>query len=97
MPMPRFTIRVVLHDDATIDEYLLLDQRLQDRNLSDNILGDDGSWYRLPPGEYHGHGDLTGAQVRDDVSRIVSQIKPRYEVFVTEGPMRYWIGLPRVA
>lgn len=92
--MSRFTVRVVLHDHASAEEYLLLDQRLQALQLSDAILGSDGHWYRLPPGEYHGHGDLSGDAVRDMVAQVVAQIKPRYQVFVTEGEMRYWVGLP---
>lgn len=94
--MEGFTVRVVLHDKPTLQDFLTLDQRLAALNVTDDIQGDDGAWYRLPPGEYYCRGEVSGAVVRDRVAEVVASIKPRYEVFVTQGSMRYWQGLAQI-
>lgn len=95
--MARFTIRVVLHDNPSLQDFLLLDQRLAALNITDDIQADTGQWYRLPPGEYYCYGDVTGEHIRNEVARVAATIKPRFEVFVTEGGNRFWQGLQQIA
>lgn len=94
--MARFTVRVVLHDNPTLRDFLTLDQRLAALNVTDDIQADDGAWYRLPPGEYYCQGEVTGNVVRDAVAEVAASIKPRYAVFVTEGWVQYWQGLSQI-
>lgn len=94
--MARFTIRVVLYDNPTLQDFLTLDDRLAALNITDDIQADDGTWYRLPPGEYYAHGDVTGAAIREAVAGVAATVKARYAVFVTEGSMRYWQGLSQI-
>ena len=59
--MKYFAIRVLLHRAGSTD-YAALAQRLRTIGVVDVIRGEDGTWYRLPPGEYNYEGDATSAQ-----------------------------------
>jgi len=93
--MARFTVRVVLHNNATWDDYNLLHVELGKRNLIDVITGDNGVIYRLPPAEYYGEGPVTAARCREIAAEAAQLIGKRYSIFVTEGEIRSWQGLDR--
>lgn len=93
--MARFTIRVVLHDNASRDDYEKLATALANRNITDVITADNGIRYKMPPAEYQCHGDLTATQVRDICVEAAKTTGKRHAVLVTESNSRSWIGLDK--
>jgi hypothetical protein len=91
--MAKFTVRVVLHDNATWDDYNLLHVEPGKRHLVDVITGDNGVIYRLPPAEYYGEGPVTTARCREIAAEAAQVVGKRYSVFSTEGESRSWQGL----
>lgn len=90
--MPRFTVRVVLHN-ASPQNYVDLANSLATKGVVDVIRSDDGTLYKLPPAEYNFEGNASAEQVRDAVVQAAS-ITNRFEsVLVTETQKRVWQGL----
>lgn len=94
--MANFTIRVVLHGNATWDDYEKLASELANRNIIDVITSSEGIKYKMPPAEYQCHGDLTASQVRDICVDAAKTTGKKHAVFVTESNSRAWIGLEKV-
>ncbi|TSD59068.1 DUF2622 domain-containing protein [Variovorax sp. KBS0712] len=94
--MARFTVRMVLHDNATWEDYAALHAAMAQRNLVDVITADNGVVYRLPPAEYYGQGEVTIERAREIASEAADTVGRRYSVFVTEGGNRAWRGLDPV-
>lgn len=94
--MARFTIRVVLHGNATWDDYEQLSSALAEKHITDVITNDDGVKYKMPPAEYQCHGELTAAQVRDICVTAATTTGKPHAVLVTQSAGRAWIGLKRV-
>ncbi|MFN4209078.1 MAG: hypothetical protein ACK4G5_00810 [Devosia sp.] len=90
--MRHFNTRVVLYD-ATIADYLALYTEMAKRNFTDQIVGDDGKVWTLPPGEYTSYGDLTHLQVRDLASAAAAATGVRFAVRVSEAVVTSWAGL----
>ena len=90
--MGSFTIRVLLHRGSSAD-YASLAQRLRAIAVVDVIRGDDGTWYRLPRGDYHYDGEATSAQLMASVTRVADAVKPPSAVLVTQALRRGWHGL----
>ena len=93
--MAQFTIRVVLHENATWSDYELLASELADRNVTDVITSSDGIKYKMPPAEYQCHGDLTAAQVRDICAEAARMTGKKHAVLVTKSSSRAWTGLEK--
>ena len=91
--MANFTIRVVLHDNATWDDYTRLASALAARNITDVITADNGARYKMPPAEYQCHGNLTAVDVRGIVESAAGTIGKPFGVLVTEGNTRAWSRL----
>ena len=91
--MAYFTIRVVLHDGASWDDYHQLARALAARNISDVIVSDDGVGYKMPPAEYQCQGDLTAEQVRQICAVAAQTTGKRHAILVTEAKTRSWSGL----
>lgn len=94
--MARFTIRVVLHDNASREEYEQLETALAARNIIDVITADDGTRYKMPPAEYQCQGEITASQVRDLCVAAAKTTGKRHAVLVTESKNRAWTGLDKV-
>ncbi|RYE42634.1 MAG: hypothetical protein EOP24_31945 [Hyphomicrobiales bacterium] len=94
--MARFTIRVVLHDNATWADYEQLESALAARNITDVITADDGRRFKMPPAEYQCHGDLTSVQVQQICVEAATTTGKRHAVLVTESNSRAWVGLAPV-
>ena len=90
--MSSFTIRVLLHRAGSSD-YASLAQRLRAIAVVDVIRAEDGTWYRLPPGEYNYEGEATSAQLMAAVTRVADAVKPPSAVLVTQAMRREWRGL----
>lgn len=93
--MANFTIRVVLHDNATWQDYTNLASNMAARGMTDVIVGDDGHHFKLPPAEYNHIGNVTIEQVRAAAADAAAKTGKRHGVLVTQG-VRAWIGLERV-
>jgi hypothetical protein len=53
----------------------------------------DGTWYKMPDGEYNFVGSVSRDTVRDKAKRAASAVVKSYSVFVTESAGRAWVGL----
>lgn len=93
--MANFNIRVVLHDNATWQDYTNLASNMAARGMIDIIVGSDGRHFKLPPAEYTHTGNATTEQVRAAAAEAAAKTGKRYAVRVTQGDSA-WIGLDRV-
>lgn len=93
--MSKYTVRVVLHD-ATLQHYLKLYPALAKYGFTDVIVGDNGTAWKMPPGEYDIDSTLTAVQVRDLAKRAADTTGCKNAVFVTAAGPRAWIGLDTV-
>jgi hypothetical protein len=91
------TTRIVLHD-ANWNDYLKLYAEMSARGFTDEIRADRGVHYKMPDGEYDLPNSLLSAvQIRDLAATAASATGRKYQVFVTAGEVRTWVGLPEVA
>lgn len=90
-----FTIRVELHD-ATWRDYVDLANDLATKGITDVVTADDGSSYKMSPGEYSYVGVATIDAVYNAAVLSAAKTGRRYAVFVSEAVRRKWIGLPAV-
>lgn len=95
--MGQYTVRVVLHDNATWEEYTLLRERLEAIGVFDEIKADNGLWYRLPPAEYTCDTGHDATTLRSAVVNVAQSVKPNVAVLVSEATGRYWFGLAQIA
>lgn len=94
--MAEFTVRVVLHDKATWDDYETLAAALAEKNITDVLTSDDGVKYKMPPAEYQCRGDITKADVLTHCRNAAGSTGKKYSVLVTESNGRTWVGLDTV-
>ncbi|SFC39458.1 hypothetical protein SAMN05216344_11620 [Polaromonas sp. OV174] len=94
--MFHFTIRVVLYDNATWEDYKRLASALAAKNITDVITADDGARYKLPSAEYQCQGELSAEDVRKICSNAATMTGKRHAVLVTASAGRAWSGLSRV-
>ncbi|MET3382708.1 hypothetical protein [Variovorax paradoxus] len=94
--MADFTIRVVLHDNATWQDYTNLASNMAARGMVDVIIADDGRRYKLPPAEYTYSGNATINQVRSSAVDAAAKTGKRNAVLVTQATGRSWNGLEEV-
>lgn len=93
--MPDYTIRVVLHDNATWQDYESLKENLAARGVVDYIKSNDNRWYRLPPAEYTYSGTEDISTVNSAVNDVAKAIR-RCSVLVTQSSGRRWYGLEQL-
>lgn len=92
----QFTIRVVLHDNATWQDYANLASNMAARGMVDVITADDGRRYRLPPAEYTYTGTATANEVHYSASNAATKTGKRHAVLVTQSSARVWSGLEQL-
>ena len=90
--MNLFTIRVVLHNNATAQDYKRLKEELKLIGIKDEITG-GGNTYRLSPGEYSCHSNYSSTQLRDFIANKLKNIFASVSVTVTEAKEVAWVGL----
>ena len=61
--MPKFMVRVALHDTETREQYDRLDDAMRKKGFSQELSGKKAA-YQLPSGEYWYSGDTTASEVR---------------------------------
>jgi hypothetical protein len=61
--MPKFMVRVALHDAETPEQYERLDAAMQKKGFSQELTGKKAA-YQLPCGEYWYSGNSTASEVR---------------------------------
>lgn len=91
--MPRFTVRVELHN-AEWTDYEALHTAMERRGFSRLITADSGRAYHMPWAEYNGEGGLTSTQVLDIARKAAESTGKQSSVLVTEAGSRAWFGLP---
>jgi hypothetical protein len=91
--MTDYTIRVVLKDNATWNDYVKLHDALARAGISDEIAADDGTIYKMPPAEYNYSGTASLQQVHAAAKTAANTIKPNNSVLVTQPAGRLWSGL----
>jgi hypothetical protein len=89
--MAQFTIRVELHK-ASWDDYVKLAAALARQNITDVLTIDTGERWKMPPGEYQCHGELTPKQVHDIVQTAVGTTGRTSAIIVTQSAGRYVSG-----
>jgi hypothetical protein len=88
-----FTVRILLHEPATADDYLDLHDRMSAHGFLRTIEGGDGQWYELPQAEYNLPGStLSIDEVRAKAASAAKARNDKYSVLVTAGT-RNWQGL----
>lgn len=90
-----FTIRVLLHGNATWFDYAQLSTKLAEHNIIDVITSNDGVKYKLPPAEYQCHSGLSATQARDICVAVAKTIGKSHAVLVTKSKERAWVGLAK--
>jgi hypothetical protein len=90
--MSSFTIRVELHD-ANWQHYVDMARDLATKGITDVIVADSGTSYKLPPAEYNYVGNGSADDVLEAAKASAAKTGRRYAVFVTEATRRTWIGL----
>lgn len=93
--MSNFIIRVVLHD-ASLADYVVLQQNLAAFGVVDVVLATDGKRYKLPPAEYIYTGNESAEVVRQACVNTASSTGRRFAVLVTQASNIVWQGLPVV-
>ena len=64
---------------------------MERRGFARTIKATDGSWWKLPPGEYNLENESRNPiQVKDAVIAIANAIRPGGWVLVTEAGSRAW-------
>lgn len=91
--MPRFTVRIELHD-ATWEHYQQLYETLAKLGFTDT-LETDKCRFRMPPAEYNYEADITKEEVLAKAKRAAGRVVQSYAVLVTVSGGRTWHGLDR--
>ena len=92
--MPRFTVRIELHEGDP-DDYSTLHGAMERVGFSRYVESDAGVKYFLPWAEYSGEGNLTLDQVLESAKHAAAMTRRRYAVLVTESKGRRWFGLTK--
>ena len=90
--MPRFTVRVELHD-ATWRDYTDLHTEMRRRGFSTTISTDSGAAYHLPPAEYGYENSVTRDVVLEKAKAAAAAVRTSYSVLVTQSAGRTWHNL----
>jgi len=93
--VPRFTVRVELHD-AQSGDYDLLHEEMEKFHFSRTIEGKDGKIYQLPTAEYNIISSKTADTIRSNADQATKNIGKSSSILVTPSYGRYWINLPEV-
>lgn len=91
--MPRFTVRIELHD-ATWEHYQQLYENLAKMGFTDILMTDKGR-VRMPPAEYNYEADVTKEEVLAKAKSAAARVVQSYAVLVTVSGGRTWHGLDR--
>ncbi|GBR35570.1 type V toxin-antitoxin system endoribonuclease antitoxin GhoS [Gluconobacter kondonii] len=90
--MPRFTVRVELHN-AQPQDYELLHEEMLKFHFKRTIEGTDGTIYKLPTAEYNIISADTGEEVRSNAFQATKNIGKYASVLVTKSDGIFWINL----
>jgi hypothetical protein len=86
----KYTVRIEL-PGASEEQYHHLDQSMEKRGFSRTIKATDGTWWRLPSGEYNVENETRNPiQLKELVVSIADAIRPGSWVLVTEAGSRAW-------
>jgi hypothetical protein len=91
----RFTIRVVLHD-ANWQDYVDLANDLAGKGITDVLIAEDGTHYKMPPAEYNYVGTETIDAVYNAAVLSAASTGRGHAVLVSAAVQRKWMGLETV-
>lgn len=92
--MPRFTVRVELHN-AKAEDYEQLHAAMKGQGFGRTITSSDGITYQLPTAEYNMERELDRGAVLERAKIAAAKTGKGFSVLVTEGA-RKWVGLDPV-
>lgn len=92
--MPRFTVRVELHDADTWAHYEKLYEYMGREGFTDTLVTEQGH-VKMPPAEYNYEGSATRAEVLAKAQAAAGRVVTSYAVLVTESTGRAWSGLKK--
>lgn len=92
--MPRFTVRVELHDADTWAHYDRLYEYMAQQGFTDILVTDQGR-FKMPPAEYNYEGNATRTEVLAKAKAAASCVVTSYAILVTESAGRTWHGLKK--
>jgi len=90
--MPKFTVRVELHN-AEPQDYELLHQEMFKFHFKRTIEGTNGKIYKLPTAEYNIINADTGENIRSNALQAAKNIGKDASILVTPSDGRYWTNL----
>lgn len=95
--MTAFTTRVVLFGSPAWGDYQKLHVQMGARGFVDEIRGDNGIVYKMPPAEYDFVGNVSLQYVHDLAKAAAGAVWAKNAVFVTQANGRQWSGLEPAA
>lgn len=90
--MPKFTVRVELHD-AEAEDYDVLHTAMEREGFSRFITSDKGARYHMPWAEYNRKSNTTLQAVLESAKRGANRTGKKYEILVTKSAGRTWFNL----
>lgn len=91
--MPRFTVRVELHQ-AHESDYERLHEEMEDEGFRRTITDSKGVTFKLPTAEYNLEGEFTTDQANERAAAAAQRTGKRFWILVTASNGRRWTGLP---
>jgi len=88
----KYTIRIELLE-ASADDQAALAKALRREGFEHTVPGNDGTRYRLPPGEYNYDAKATPNDAMDAAKRAAGSTGREFRVLVTEVAGRAWHNL----
>ena len=93
--MAMFMTRVELHG-AVHQDYVNLHTYMSQEGFTTTIIGNDGTFYHLPPAEYGLIATCTVVQAREKASRAAQKTLKSHAALTVEYSGAAWFGLSRV-
>ena len=95
--MPKYIIRVVLHNASDPEDYDGLHEKMEESGYYRTITGDSGATYQLPSATYSAKkAAMRASTVRAEVIQIVNASGFRNSILVTRSTESAWRGLKKV-
>lgn len=90
--MSMFTIRIELHN-ASWQNYVDMANDLATKSITDVIVSDNGTAYKMPPAEYNYVGNASIDDVYSTAQWAANRTGKANAILVSEATRRKWNGL----
>ena len=88
----KYTVRIELIDGSPAD-YETLSRAIGPEGFEHSVASNDGTRFRLPPGEYNYDAKATANDVLEAAKRAAGRTGHPFRVLVTEVAGRIWYNL----